>query len=125
MGRFLVVVCLRARAAHRLLPVHGLVGAELRRHHHRAVGVVRHGERGGVGEIGANVGDHLGRTLGARVVHAVREQDDEHVALGIDPERRAGEAGVPVRVLAEILAAAARAAAGVPAERARAGGARC
>ena len=59
--------------------------------------------------------------LARGVVHAVRQQHHEHLALGIDPERRAGEAGVAVGVVAEVLAAAARAAAGVPAERARAG----
>ena len=83
--------CLRA-FAHRPVPIHGAIGAELRRHHHRAVGVVGHGERGGVGKVGAHVGDHLRRTLGSGVVDAIREQDDEHLTLGIDPERRAGKA---------------------------------
>src|ERR1700687_703137 len=35
-------------------------------------------------------------------VHAVREQDDREIELWIDPERRAGETGVPVRVDAEV-----------------------
>jgi hypothetical protein len=53
-------------------------------------------------------------------VHAVREQDDEHLPLRIDPQRRAGVAGVPVRRAAQVLSRAAVAVRRVPAECARA-----
>ena len=36
-------------------------------------------------------------------VHPVGEEDGEKLALGIDPDRSAGEAGMPERVIREIL----------------------
>ena len=114
----------RFGGAHRPVPAEGFVGAEAGWHFgHREV-FVGNGERGGVGEIGADVGDHLRRATGTGRVHAVREQNDEHLALRIDPHGRAGKAGVSVAVFAEIGTGAMLSFADFPAEGATARGAR-
>ena len=53
----------------RAIPAQGFVGAEAGRHGGQGA-VVGNGEGGGVGEVGANVGDDFGRTLGAGFVDA-------------------------------------------------------
>src|ERR1051325_9448673 len=47
-----------------------------------------------IGECDSNAPDPVVR---ARRVHAIAEQDDKHIPLRIDPDRRAGESGVPER----------------------------
>ena len=49
-------------------------------------------------------------------MHAIRQQDDEHLTIGIDPDRRAGKTGVTVCALGEVLARAVIAIGGVPPE---------
>ena len=54
---------------------------------------------------------------------AIRKQDDKHLAVGIDPKRRAGKSRVPVGALTEVLAASGTAITGVPPKGAMTGGA--
>ena len=63
-----------------------------------------------------DVGDHFRWAACPSGVNTVGEENDEHVAVRIDPERRAGEACVAVGTLAEVLAAASVPGACVPAK---------
>ncbi len=53
-------------------------------------------------------------SLVARGIHAIGEQNDEKIALGIDPQRSAGEAGVAEAFRREIVAGRGRLGDGVP-----------
>ena len=114
-----------ARASESLIPVPAAhpVGAERGRHRQHAVRRIEHRERGGVRQVGTHVRDHLRGPPGARRVHAIREQHDEHLAVGINPDRRPGVAGVAVGALGEVAPGPAVAVGGVPAERPRSRGA--
>ena len=63
-----------------------------------------------------HVGDDDAGAARTGGVHAVGEQDDEHLALGVDPERGAGIAYMSVRAVAQILARAALAGRDLPSE---------
>src|SRR5687767_9778050 len=82
----------------------------------RDLGTVEYRQHRRVGEIGANIRDHLGRPQRTSGVHAISEKNHEHLTLGVDPHRGAGEASMSVGGLAEIAAGTIVAFSRVPAE---------
>jgi hypothetical protein len=70
----------------------------------------------GVVDGGADLGDFH---VFAGGIDAIGQQDDEECAIGVDPDGRAGEAGVAVAVDREIVATGAAFSGDDPAKRAR------
>src|SRR5688572_14981805 len=82
------------------------------------LGTVRDRQRGKVDDIAPDIlqDRHRRRTAARTSVNPVREHNDEEVALGIDPHRCSGEAGMSERAWREVYPAAPAATAGLPSE---------
>src|SRR5258705_6653478 len=104
------------RATRRRIPAHFAIGAEgpLSR---GELGSIQDRQHSRIREIGANVRYHLGGPERASGMDTVGEKDHEHLALGINPHRRAGESSVSVCGGSQVAAGAVIAFSGVPAER--------
>src|SRR5688572_28742034 len=97
------------------IPADLAVGARFARSR-RDFGSVEDREHGRIGKIGPNVRDYLRRAQRTSGVHAVGEENYEHLALRVDPHRRASEAGVSVSSFAQVPAGTVVAFSSVPAE---------